>query len=814
MVFIIFKRFFTWALTAVNLLRTRLEFCFSVELIAFQLPLPLHMENTTFSRKTPPFRSFWSYFLPAMLFIAGIVTVNKAQAQRFNSDNITISATTTTTTTTTTYNGKGNTNVFSGKDLGMGNQFDQSTGSLTITGITASANSGGTDPGVTRVRLYYRVYSTSVTATATSPQFNYTNLSTTAATTGSAIPYSYSGQAIDLLHLPTVLGGGNYKAEIYYELLYDDTNGSGDAGQLVTDPGNNANGGYIATFSVVAPAVTPNGGTTTWVSTNSTDWTVAANWSNGVPTRNADAIIPEKTPGGVTTVTPALIDPNATYEVRTITLNGTTNSTRALLRIGQSVNGTTPVGATLHVYGDLNTYSGGILGSVSGTNGTANPATNSTIILQGSGGYQVVRGVLDIVDFQVDGSSPKAVINSINASNTFTFASTATAVMQTSNDDATKDASSGLSITMPSLNTTKTAVINLKDSGFMFGETRIAYVRGITIADRALQANKNQPFGNIGVEITPNRDIPSPNVNITRTVGDPLFGPLGSTSTAPAGSPQPVKRQYGISGDVNNNTTSTIVFHYLDSTDELNGNPEANLTIFKTSNNAPPYSLVGGTVNTSSKTVTRVGYFGSLNTITLGDRDNPLPVQLVAFNAVRSANNALLTWSTASELNNKGFNVQVSADGVTFRALNFVASQNPTSANTQNYKYTDSEEGKVGTRYYRLEQVDLDGKLSYSPVRALNFDGATASAVALVAYPNPFNNSDQLGLTLQGLAPADGVAYVKIIDMAGRTIRDQQLPLSGSSISLGDMSSLGSGLYVAKVTLTDGTTQMVRIQKR
>lgn len=727
---------------------------------------------------------------------------------------ITINASPTNgTATSTTYTGYGSTTPkFQGSDLGNGNRFSQTSGTDYLNLPTVNVPIGYFGSAVvTSASLNYRVYLQGASA---KPQYTVVALTQTSNANNQAV-YAYTGTPIDLLNQSTVLGGGTYTVEVLFTATYNDGNGNITN---ITDPGNNTGTGYQANFSVIAPPVTPNGGTTTWVSTSSTDWTVASNWSNGVPTKNADAIIPEKTPGGTTTSTPALTNPNALYEVRTLTLNGTTNSTRALLRIGQSVSNadqtTTYVGATLHVYGDLNTYSGGILASVSGTNGVANPATNSTVILQGSGGYQVVRGVLEVVDIVMDGSSPKNVINTISADNTFTFASTATAVMQTSNDDAAKDASTGLSTTMPSLNTTKTATINLKDSGTLSGETNAAYIRGITIADRPLQAGVNQKFGGIGVEITPSRDIPAPNVNITRTVGDPLFGPLGSTATAPSGSPQPIKRQYGISGDVNNNNTSTIVFHYLNSTDELNGNPEANLTIFKTSNNAPPYQLVGGTVNTSNQTVTRVGYTGSLNTITLGDKDNPLPVQLVSFNAVRSSNNTLLTWATASELNNRGFNIQVSADGVMFRTLGFVASQNPTSASTQSYKYTDIEEGKTGTRYYRLEQVDLDGKVSYSPVRAVNFSGAAASTIALVAYPNPFESNDQLGLTLQGLNATDGVAFVKIVDMAGRTIRDQQLPLVGSSISLGDMSNIGSGLYVAKVTLTDGTSQTVRIQKR
>ena len=267
---------------------------------------------------------------------------------------------------------------------------------------------------------------------------------------------------------------------------------------------------------------------------------------------------------------------------------------------------------------------------------------------------------------------------------------------------------------------------------------------------------------------------------------------------------------------MNNNNTSDIVFHYLNSTtNELNGNPEQNLTIFKTGNNGPPYQLVGrtGTVDLINKTVTRLAYNGSLNTLTLGDEFNPLPVVLTSFTATRNGANALLIWKTATETNSKGFEVQVSADGTAFRTLGFVSSETPNSIQAKSYKYTDTENGKFGTRYYRLHQVDLDGKDSYSPVRAVSFDGAAAGAVALSAYPNPFLDTDKVTLNF-GTDVANGTAQVQLIDMVGRTVRQQSIAIVNSSLDLGDLSSLQTGMYLARITLADGSTQSVRLQKK
>ena len=257
------------------------------------------------------------------------------------------------------------------------------------------------------------------------------------------------------------------------------------------------------------------------------------------------------------------------------------------------------------------------------------------------------------------------------------------------------------------------------------------------------------------------------------------------------------------------------MFHYLNSTDELNGNPEQNLTIFKTGNNGPPYELIGrtGAVNLVNHTVTRLAYDGSLNTLTLGDEFNPLPVVLTSFNATRSGANALITWATATETNSKGFEVQVSTDGSSFRTLGFVSSETPNSVQRQSYKYTDTENGKFGTRYYRLHQVDLDGKDSYSPVRAVGFDGAATGAVALAAYPNPFLDTDKVTLNF-GSDVANGVAQVQLIDMVGRTVRQQSLNIVNSSLDLGDLSNLHTGMYLARITLADGSSQSVRLQKK
>ena len=673
------------------------------------------------------------------------------------------------------------------------------TSQLTFTGgsIVARPAYDQDIPGpigtISGARILYRIFAKGA---AMQPEYSALTLTDGGPFAGSSSKRIYNNTtSVDLLS--SLLGAGKYVIDVQFQV--DVTNNATTT--TYTDPSNS----YQAEFDVTAPAVTPAGGSTTWISStdtpNGTNWLNPANWTNGVPTRNADAIIPDKAPTTGFTVTPLLSSPTETYEVRTLTLNGETNGTRALLRIGRSTTNDNPVGATLRVYGDLNNFAGGVLGGVIGSPGVADPNRNSTVVFaRNDGTPQAVRGLLSVTDISIEGSGIKAVIDEIDVLNTLTFNQDPTkngAILRTAVDNANFD-----------LKTTQTAKVVITSNGKILGEVSNSFIQGITLAERSLTAGVTETFGNIGLDITPSLPL-SGTTKITRTVGDPLAPP------AFASKPLPIKRQYGVTGDINNNNVSTIVFHYLNSVDnELNGNPEANLTIFKTGNNGPPYQLVGrdGTVDLANHTVTRIAYDGSLNTLTLGDQANPLPVVLVSFNAVRSSNNALLKWATASEKNSDGFEVQVSIDGTSFRRLAFVNSKNANSTQKSEYVYTDQEEGKTGARYYRLKQVDIDGTSAFSPIRVVIFSGAIQSATALSGYPNPFNNT--VAFNLDATTVGDGVAHVQLVDMTGRIVREQDLTVANASLTLDGLDSLQTGLYLAKLTLPDGSTQKVRVQKQ
>lgn len=719
----------------------------------------------------------------------------------------------------TKYTGKGSaTPAFSQADLGKGTFLDITTDSLTIKAASVNINSGGT--AITSASLFYRVYLTGTT-TANKPFYSQLNLALASPdnTNSAPVVYNAAGQSIDLMSVVRSSGGGSYTVDIYYQMHYDD--GNGDTGDP-TDPGNGATNPYSATFNVKAPAVTPNGSTTIWQGVIDSDWLKPGNWTNGVPTSTSNAIVQEKQTGS-TNAYPILTDNTKTYEVYDLTLNGNLNSNKALLTVQV---------ATLTVYGNIRQDAGGLVGISAQNRGVRDPSQNSTLVLAGTGEHlpritnnsadrapgtvnQIITGPLQMPDIVVAGSGIKALTGNITVLNTLSFIPSSAAdgaVLQTSVESPTN---------VISFSTTGSQNIDLRTDGLISvvannSETTSSYVRGITISNRQLVINKNETFGNIGIELKPNH-TPSSNVNIAikRTVGDPLLGPTPN-AVNPA---VPIKRQYQITNDDNSNNSNysssnvDVIFRYLPSVYELNGISENNLTMFRTINNGVPYEPTGGTEDVINHIFTRLALPSLADyVLTLGDKTNPLPVSLVAFGAIRSGANTLLSWTTASEERNTGFNVQVSTDGTNFRTLSFVASQSPNSSTTLNYKYTDTEAGKTGIRYYRLEQVDEGGAKNYSPVRLVNFSGTATGTGVLVAYPNPFNEG--VSLSLDGSTVADGTALVKLVDMTGRTVRESKLPLVGASLTLSDMGTLRSGLYLAKVTLPDGSTQTVRISKQ
>jgi hypothetical protein len=179
----------------------------------------------------------------------------------------------------------------------------------------------------------------------------------------------------------------------------------------------------------------------------------------------------------------------------------------------------------------------------------------------------------------------------------------------------------------------------------------------------------------------------------------------------------------------------------------------------------------------------------------------PLPVELVSFKGQANADGVNLTWRTASEQDNKGFEVQVSTDGRTFKKVGFVDSKVGTTSLMQNYSFRDSR-ATSGTNYYRLKQIDFDGTFEYSKTIAVNLTLASSSAV----FPTLATSDITVRLTR-----TDEQVTILVADMAGKQLASVQNPSDRQVVM--PVQHLQTGVYFVTV-ITGEQKEVFRFVKR
>ncbi len=168
-----------------------------------------------------------------------------------------------------------------------------------------------------------------------------------------------------------------------------------------------------------------------------------------------------------------------------------------------------------------------------------------------------------------------------------------------------------------------------------------------------------------------------------------------------------------------------------------------------------------------------------------------IPIDLIAFEAKLLGNKTNVTWTTLSERNTEGFVVERSLDGVHFIPI---SEKIPASGNSQvklDYAYVDSEP-VIGENYYRLKEIDLDGKVAYAPVRIVNY--SSDKIFTLNSFqPNP--SSERLKINFNS-GSKDNLFY-DIYDLSGRRVLSKEL----NNVQLGtneidvNIKDLENGLY-------------------
>ncbi|MBK9415548.1 MAG: T9SS type A sorting domain-containing protein [Bacteroidetes bacterium] len=194
-------------------------------------------------------------------------------------------------------------------------------------------------------------------------------------------------------------------------------------------------------------------------------------------------------------------------------------------------------------------------------------------------------------------------------------------------------------------------------------------------------------------------------------------------------------------------------------------------------------------VVTPGGNIVSVPNFNIFNTAwTLSSIASPLPIDLLYFGATKKEKSVELDWSTATEINNELFVLERSIDGKEFYQIGTVIGAG-NSTQQLNYTFSDSEP-VIGISYYRLKQIDFDGKYSYSKTVAINFN---SSIQDVVIFPNPA--SKIVYITAKDLSNSN----IVISDVAGRILKTEKISDSKLSVYPIEIHDLLPGIYQLQV---------------
>ncbi len=175
-----------------------------------------------------------------------------------------------------------------------------------------------------------------------------------------------------------------------------------------------------------------------------------------------------------------------------------------------------------------------------------------------------------------------------------------------------------------------------------------------------------------------------------------------------------------------------------------------------------------------------------------------LPVELTSFTASLNRNNVTLNWSTATEINNYGFEIERKSSNEVWKKIGFVQGFG-TSNSTKNYNYLD-DGLRDGLYSYRLKQIDNDASVSYSKeieveIKALNTFSLEQN------HPNPFNPST----IIKWQSPVDAWHTLKVYNVIGKEVATlvNEFRESGYYDYAFNASELPSGVYLYKLQIGD-----------
>ncbi len=189
--------------------------------------------------------------------------------------------------------------------------------------------------------------------------------------------------------------------------------------------------------------------------------------------------------------------------------------------------------------------------------------------------------------------------------------------------------------------------------------------------------------------------------------------------------------------------------------------------------------------------------------------EDEVPVELTSFNANTDKNSVQLIWSTATETNNSGFQIERKLNGSNeWSNISFVSGKG-TSTEASRYSYQDN--GLVVGKYtYRLKQVDFDGKFEYSSIIEVDVN-APDKYTLYQNYPNPFNPTTTIEYSLPEKADVTISIYTAIGELV-TTLVNGSVEAGYQKVTF-NAASLTSGTYIYQIKAVGSEKTFVNTKK-
>ncbi len=496
---------------------------------------------------------------------------------------------------------------------------------------------------------------------------------------------------------------------------------------LVTN-GNATNTNYQFLVSA-SPAAIPLPHTTIWTGAVDGSWFTAANWTNGIPNDTSSVVIP----------TGATSYPSADNQF----YNFSTNKWAACGTLVVNANVNYYLGYGVVINGSL-TNNGNITYNYFEGFAPLNFIGFGAYNFLGNGSINYIGGNNSYYDYSRNGRN-KIVINLNTATNKLNSYCNAV--------DALQVIRGNLVITDPVNN--RLYVNNEITWGALGTGGSNAHVAG-TLIQRVLP---NQPLqlqvGN-GVTAQPF----TVQFNQTSRIGY-LTASFSNSNTGTTPNPatclvngQPIASILNAGIWTITSDTSLEAGNGYTATARLKGSTNAasadRYALIKRSNTAGEWQPAGTYLparDSAGYSISSATNISGFSDFAIGIASSVLPVKFTSFTAKPNGINALLHWTTASEINNSGFYVQHSADGLQYNNIAFI---NAGTTALGKYSFTHTAAAR-GLNYYRLQQVDLDGTKTNSEVKLVKFDLLQQE---ITVFPNPvqsalnFNKQFATGTTI------------------------------------------------------------------